>query len=103
MYGMRMQALCATPLTPLAWRQAKEETDQYLRQLERQGRAEEVYGKGVQLIVPEECFVIKAKQAGGRGAGKVFINVCTSDKVRRACMRTRVRARCVCVVGGGGG
>lgn len=65
---------------------AKEETDQYLRQLETQGRAEEVYGKGVQLIVPTEAFVLKAKQAGTGGA-KVFINVCSSDKVAKVELR----------------
>ncbi|KXZ49561.1 hypothetical protein GPECTOR_20g416 [Gonium pectorale] len=73
----------------------KAETDMYLRQLEEQGRAEEVYGKGVQLVVPSPALVIKskvlgpaeaAKDATGKGGGlpagqKVFINICTSDKV----------------------
>lgn len=31
----------------------------YLRQLEAESRVEEVYGKGVQLIVPEAGFVVK--------------------------------------------
>lgn len=93
--------------------QAKAETDAYLRQLEEEGRGEQVYGKGVQLIAPEPSFVLKTKlmsasstsssaaaataaAAGGTGGAppgqpqganlpvgmKVFINVCTCDKVR---------------------
>jgi len=57
----------------------REETDMYLRQLEEESRVEEVYGKGVQLIIPTEGFVAKTRVKGtGR---KVFINVCHSDKV----------------------
>ncbi|PNH03030.1 Protein kintoun [Tetrabaena socialis] len=90
----------------------KAETDLYLRQIEAQGRAEEVYGKGVQLVTPVAGFVLKSKvmsatpaqpQLAGAGAGagvgvgpggvakeeqlpvgqKVFINICTSEKVER--------------------
>ncbi|GLC36093.1 hypothetical protein PLESTB_001381400 [Pleodorina starrii] len=89
----------------------KEETDKYLRQLEEQGRAEDVYGKGVQLITPKPGLVLKTKVLGAKEGGgpaakgaadpgsgaaggggrrdslpvgqKVFINVCTSDKVER--------------------
>lgn len=58
----------------------KAETEAYLRQVESQGRAEEVYGKGTQLVVPEAAFVLKTRdKASGQ---KIFINVCTSDKVR---------------------
>ena len=39
--------------------QNRQETDLYLRQLEAESRVEEVYGKGVQLIVPSEGFVVK--------------------------------------------
>ncbi len=82
--------------------QAKAEADAYLRQLEEQGRGEEVYGKGVQLIAPEPAAVLKSKVLAGSPAAqpgvprpppadgqpaslpvgqKVFINVCTCDKV----------------------
>mmetsp|Transcript_19984 Transcript_19984/g.43576 ORF Transcript_19984/g.43576 Transcript_19984/m.43576 type:complete len:633 (+) Transcript_19984:162-2060(+) len=68
----------------------REETDLYLRQLEAEGRAEEVYGKGVQLVVPNEAFVIKTRNlsAPEGQSDKVFINVCTSDKVEK--MRSKV-------------
>lgn len=57
----------------------------YLRQMEAQGKAEEVYGKGVQLIVPKEAFVLKTRELK-RGGQKVFINVCTSEKVGGAAL-----------------
>ena len=84
-----------SPPLPL---KVKAETDQYLRELEFQGRAEDVYGKGVQLLSPTPALVLKSKvlpQKGATASGdvandaclpvgqKVFINVCTSDKVRR--------------------
>lgn len=46
--------------------QVKEETDLYLRQLEAEGRGEDVYGKGVMLVVPTEAFVIKTRVIGKR-------------------------------------
>eukprot|EP00877_Chromochloris_zofingiensis_P000267 jgi/Chrzof1/10240/Cz04g33230.t1 len=55
------------------------EHDQYLRQLEAEGRGEEVYGKGVQLVVPEPAFAVKTKDANT--GVKVVINICSSDKV----------------------
>nr|B5BUZ8.1 RecName: Full=Protein kintoun; AltName: Full=Dynein assembly factor 2, axonemal homolog; AltName: Full=Paralyzed flagella protein 13 [Chlamydomonas reinhardtii]BAG69288.1 PF13 [Chlamydomonas reinhardtii] len=98
----------------------KAETDAYLRQIEQQGRAEDVYGAGTQLIVPDPAgAVIKTKvvsssaskkqqqeqekqekeqqqQAAGAGkpegpgkqgalpvGQKVFINICTCDKLER--------------------
>ncbi|KAG2431522.1 hypothetical protein HXX76_009536 [Chlamydomonas incerta] len=92
----------------------KAETDAYLRQIEQQGRAEDVYGAGTQLIVPDPAgAVVKTKvstsaaakrlqqeqqqqEAAGAGAGaapgkqgalpagqKVFINICTCDKLER--------------------
>lgn len=89
--------------------QNKEETEAYLRQLEAEGRGEDVYGKvsamskivvscntcaarlicytmpsqGVQLIVPTEAFVLKTKDT--KKGTKVFINVCTSEKVGHSC------------------
>jgi hypothetical protein len=51
----------------------------YLTQLEAEGQAESVYGKGVQLIVPEPWFVVKTKDVSG--AKRVYINICTSPKV----------------------
>lgn len=55
------------------------ETDAYLRQLEQQGDIECTYGKGTQLLMPEPkfCFKTSAKPCGT----KVFVNVCSSDKV----------------------
>lgn len=61
--------------------QARAEQEKYLHQLEEEGRAQEVYGKGMQLIMPSPSFV--AKTANSRSGQKVFINVCTSDKVKR--------------------
>jgi hypothetical protein len=51
----------------------------YLAQLEAEGQGEAVYGKGVQLIVPEPWFVVKTKDVSG--ANRVYINICTSPKV----------------------
>ena len=59
--------------------QARAEQEQYLKQLEDEGRAQEVYGKGMQLVLPSPSFV--AKTANSQSGQKVFINVCTSDKV----------------------
>lgn len=39
-----------------------------------------MYGKGVQLVVPTASFVLKTRDK--KSGEKVFINVCTSDKVR---------------------
>lgn len=55
------------------------ENEAYLRQLEEEGRAEEFYGKGSQLIVPEPGFVIKTSNVTSKE--KFFINVCTNTKV----------------------
>lgn len=38
-----------------------------------------MYGKGTQLVAPEPSFV--AKTANKHSGQKIFINVCTSDKV----------------------
>ena len=57
--------LCeAAPDDPATLRplQNRAETDAYLRQMETESRVEEVYGKGVLLIVPEEGFVVKTTQ-----------------------------------------
>lgn len=63
----------------------KAETDQYLRQLEMEGRIEEVYGKGAQIIMPEPAFVLKTiNKVNGM---KIFINVCTSDKLDKASLK----------------
>ncbi|MEW5298815.1 MAG: hypothetical protein WDW38_000444 [Sanguina aurantia] len=66
----------------------KAETDLYLRQLEREGRAEETYGKGVQLIAPAPCFVLKT--ADTKSGEKLFINVCSSGKLEPAAKREEV-------------
>ncbi|GMH36445.1 hypothetical protein BSKO_04313 [Bryopsis sp. KO-2023] len=66
-------------LAEISTPQAKEEQELYLRQLENQGKSESVYGKGVQLLVPEPGCVVKTKDK--RTGEKVFINICTSDKV----------------------
>ena len=57
------------------------ESEAYLRQLEREGKAEEVYGAGTQLVVPEPGFVVETCASSG---AKVFINVCSSPKVDAA-------------------
>lgn len=59
--------------------ETRAETNQYLQQLEREGQIEQVYGKGTQLITPTPEFVVKTKEA--TGTRKVFLNVCSSDKV----------------------
>lgn len=56
----------------------KAETEMYLRQLERQGEIENVYGKGTQLIIPTPEFVFKTKDK--KDGLKVFVNMCSSDK-----------------------
>jgi hypothetical protein len=60
--------------------QAQAENEAYLQQIEAEGRVESVYGPGVQLVVPQPGFVIKTKDAVGRK--RVYINICTSDKVQ---------------------
>lgn len=59
--------------------QTRAEQDEYIRQLEQEGRGQEVYGKGMQLVTPTAAFV--AKTANKQSGQKIFINVCTSDKV----------------------
>lgn len=54
------------------------ELNEYLKQLEAEQQSESVYGKGVQLIVPEPSFVIKTKDV--TGSHRVYINICTSPK-----------------------
>ncbi|GAB4822395.1 hypothetical protein N2152v2_009441 [Parachlorella kessleri] len=62
----------------LADPQTKQEAEQYLRQIEAQGAAEELLGKGVIVAAPEPSFVFKTLPIAG--GCKVFINICTSDK-----------------------
>ena len=64
--------------------ESRAETDAYLQQLERDNQIEQVYGKGTQLVVPAPAFVVKGRTApeDSAGAQKMFVNVCTSDKVR---------------------
>eukprot|EP00775_Hariotina_reticulata_P000581 gene581-860_t len=59
--------------------EAQAENEAYLQQIEAEGRTESVYGPGVQLVVPQPAFVIKTKDAVDRK--RVYINICTSDKV----------------------
>ena len=68
----------------------KAETDAYLRQLEMEGRIEEVYGKGAQLIMPEPAFVLKTSNKPD--GVKVFINVCSSDKIDKASLKEATSA-----------
>lgn len=60
--------------------QVKEETEQYLRQLEMEGQLDQVYGKGVQMIMPTAEFAIKSKNL--RSGQSAFLNFCSSDKAR---------------------
>jgi len=69
------------PLPPCCPPQFKAETDQYLRELEQQGRASEVVGSGTTLIVPEPGVALKTREAAPGGA-RVYINLCTSDKLQ---------------------
>lgn len=74
----------------------KAESDMYLRQLEYENKVESVYGKGVQLVIPNPGFAAKTSdmnanaEAAGGGGGKgkekkkVFINVCHTDKCEDA-------------------
>lgn len=62
---------------------ARAESEAYLRQIESGNQTQNVYGSDVQLIVPEESFVVKTKKEGDEPV-KVFINVCTSEKVQKA-------------------
>ena len=57
-----------------------EEFETWVRELEGEGRVEEVYGSGLQLLPLEPDFVLKTYAAGTQD--KVFINVCTCPKVR---------------------
>ncbi len=66
--------------------QVKAETDLYLRQLEAEGRGSEVYGKDVTLIIPTEQYVIKTKDKNS--GTKVFINMCSSDKLEKLSMES---------------
>ena len=59
------------------------ETNAYLQQLEGSGQLEQAYGAGTQLITPEPAFVVKTTQMSQPHC-KVFINVCSSPKVRRS-------------------
>ena len=66
------------------------ENDMYLRQVEAEGRAEAVYGKGVELVVPSPGFCVKTtaalKHTDDAPSKKprrraVYVNVCFSPKV----------------------
>ena len=61
---------------------ARAESEAYLRQIESGNQAQNVYGPDVELVVPEENFVVKTRK--GDDHTKVFINVCTSEKVEKA-------------------
>ncbi|QDZ19448.1 pre-RNA processing protein PIH1/Nop17 [Chloropicon primus] len=65
---------------------ARAESEAYLRQIEDQNQTENVYGSDVQLIVPEENFVVKTRREDdGESKGKkMFINVCSSEKIQKA-------------------
>ena len=69
---------------------ARAESEAYLRQIESNNEAQAHYGADVQLIVPDEAWVFKTRQVGGEGADgsgegeKVFVNVCTCEKIQKA-------------------
>lgn len=69
---------------------ARAESEAYLRQIESGNQTESMYGSDVQLIVPEEAFVVKTRREDGDGE-KVFINVCTSEKIEEAQSKKTVR------------
>jgi len=60
--------------------QAKAEQEAYLAQLEAEQRVESIYGSGVEIIRADPGFVIKTKTADG--LTRVYINVCTTSRVR---------------------
>ena len=60
----------------------KAESDMYLRQLEYENKVESVYGKGVQLVIPNPGFA--AKTTDKTKGEKVFVNVCHTDKCEDA-------------------
>ncbi len=51
-----------------------------MRQVEAEGNAEQMYGKGTELVFPEPAFVVKTIKKGS--GQRMYINVCVSDKVR---------------------
>ena len=90
----------------------KAESDAYLKQLEMEGKIEQVYGKDVQLIMPKPGFVAKTfreeqevSKEGDEGSDrgsetekqppekgrkhKAFVNVCHSEKVADATSEKR--------------
>lgn len=68
------------------------ENDMYLRQVESEGRVEDVYGKGVELIMPKAglciktCAKMKSKSQGAKKKATskrtVYVNICHSEKVQ---------------------
>jgi hypothetical protein len=77
--------------------EVKQEADAYLRQLERDGALEEVLGRDTVVVAPAPAFVIKTlDKAKG---GKLFVNICTSDKVRPSGhVQLRRTASCILVL-----
>ncbi|KAK9818052.1 hypothetical protein WJX72_006326 [[Myrmecia] bisecta] len=69
---------------------SRAENDLYIRQLEKEGRAEATFGKGVELVTPEAQSVVKTKRAGT--SETVYINICTSPKVEVAIGRRAEKA-----------
>lgn len=55
------------------------ETDEYLRQIEREARAGEVYGPGVVLVIPEPAWVFRTEEVESKR--RCYVNVCISEKV----------------------
>eukprot|EP00898_Chlorokybus_atmophyticus_P003673 jgi/Chlat1/4306/Chrsp29S04476 len=76
----------------------REENETYLRQMENEGRVHPGSGPDTTLIVPEAAFVVKTRTKGapnnkGRKINmKVFINVCSSDKVEEATCKKVVKS-----------
>ena len=65
--------------------------------MESEARLEEVYGKGVQLIVPEAGFVVKTTQKVAERAGSLAQSTCGEPLhiCMYSCIEGRRTAHCV--------
>jgi dynein assembly factor 2 len=82
--------LCARPTHPDKkhpyTQQAKAEAEAYLREVEAEGRDEQVYGAGTTLLAPSPAFAIQTRAAAGAAAADAdaeafVVNVCSCAKV----------------------
>ena len=76
-------AAAPQPTTHKQPKQAKAEAEAYLREVEAEGRDEEVYGAGTTLLAPSPTFAVQTRAVGAAGADTetFVVNVCTSAKV----------------------